>query len=369
MQNLGRQRCQIRRATERLPPPRRVFSRHDRFVRKQTRELPDAGPLPPRHRPTVPWRTLQYPNRSLTSGNSDGDRWGVVQFTRELLREPHLTSVPHRAWFGFSFEMPPATTVVYEARETNHTLVIGTAAAVDVKWIHRGRDRLYRHGLDQVAFFASDNEAHTRVIRSGEVPSSSYLLKIPRWQLIDLAGSDEADIPSDYPHLLPREDAVLRDCMVRLASTTGCGVTNDMGSKIAARALILRLIELLGGYAPDWHEDSSVFPLLAMNRIVEYIASHMHRHIGLVEIASLVGLSPSHCARKFRRTEGLSLERFVNRRRLVKALELLRNSSTPLSLVALDLGFCSQSHFTRLFSSQTGMTPAKYRKQFKPIVG
>jgi AraC-like DNA-binding protein len=285
------------------------------------------------------------------------------------MHDPHPTNAPHHSWFGFSFEMPPATTVTHEVRETNHTLVIGTAAAVDVKWIHRGCERLYRHGLDQVAFFASDNDAHTRVIRSGEAPSSSYLLKIPRWQLIDLAGSDEADMPSDYPHLMPREDAVLRDCMVRLASTTGCGVANDRGSEIAARALILRLIELLGGYAPDWHEDSSVFPLPVINRIVEYIDSHMHRHIGLVEIASLVGLSPSHCARKFRRTEGLSLERFVNRRRLMKALELLRNSSTPLSLVALDLGFCSQSHFTRLFSGQTGMTPAKYRKQFKPIVG
>ena len=238
-----------------------------------------------------------------------------------------------------------------------------------MKWVYRGCKTLYRHGLDQVAFFASDNEFHTRTIRTGEAPSSSYLLKIPKWQLIDLAGSDEADVPSDYPHLLPREDAVLRDSMVRLASMTGCGVATDMGSEIAARALVLRLIELLGGRAPDWHEDNSVFPTPICNRIVEYIDSHMHRHIGLVEIASLVGLSPSHCARKFRRTEGLSLERFVNRRRLMKALELLRNSSAPLARVALDLGFCSQSHFTRVFSSQTGLTPAKYRKQFKAIVG
>ena len=292
-----------------------------------------------------------------------------MQFTHGLLRKPHPTNMPHRAWFGFSFEMPPATTVTHEVRETSHTLAIGTAGAVDVKWIHRGCERLYRHGLDQVAFFASDNDFHTRTIRTGDAPSSSYLLKIPKWQLIDLAGSDEADMPSDYPHLLPREDAVLRDSMVRLASKTGCGVATDMGSEIAARALILRLIELLGGHAPDWHEDNSVFPTYILNRIVEYIDSHMHRHISLAEIASLVGLSPSHCARKFRRTEGLSLEPFVNRRRLMKALESLRNSSTPLARLAIDLGFCSQSHFTRVFSSQTGLTPAKYRKQFKAIVG
>jgi AraC family transcriptional regulator len=176
-------------------------------------------------------------------------------------------------------------------------------------------------------------------------------------------------MPIDYPHLMPREDAVLRDCMVRLACTTGCGVANDMGSEIAARALIVRLVELLGGHAPDWQEDLSVFPVPTMNRIVEYIDAHLHHHISLAQIASLVGHSPSHCARRFRHTEGLSLGRFVNRRRLAKALVVLRRDSIPLSQVALDLGFSSQSHFTRLFSALVGMTPAKYRKACKPTVG
>ena len=84
---------------------------------------------------------------------------------------------------------------------------------------------------------------------------------------------------------------------------------------------------------------------------------------------TLVGLSPSHCARKVRHKEGLSLGRFVNRRRLARALVVLRKDSTSLSQVALDLGFSSQSHFTRLFSTLVGMTPAKYRKTFTPTVG
>ena len=91
-------------------------------------------------------------------------------YSRAFAR-PHLTNMPHRAWFGFPLEMPPATTAVFEARETTHTLAIGTAGAVDVKWIHRGCERLYRYELDQVAFFASDNEVHKRTVRSGEAPS------------------------------------------------------------------------------------------------------------------------------------------------------------------------------------------------------
>ena len=292
-------------------------------------------------------------SRGLGRGSMDGSR---------------LSLLPHHSWFGFSFEMPPATKAAHQSRETNHTLVMVTRGAVDVQWIRRGCERLYHHGLEQVAFFASDNESHIRTIRSAATPSSAYLLTMPPRHLIGLAESDGVCAPSDYAHFMPREDLVLRECLMRLASTTGCGVSNEIGAEIMARRLVLRLVELLGGQAPDWHEDLSVFSHPVMKRILEHIDSRL-QDIGLEELASLYGLSPSHFARKVRHTEGLSLCRFINRRRLVKALVVLRDDATPVSRVALDLGFSSQSHFTRLFSDLTGMTPAKYRKQFRRSVG
>jgi len=79
-------------------------------------------------------------------------------------------------------------------------------------------------------------------------------------------------------------------------------------------------------------------------------------------------MSPSHFAKKFRQSTGLSLNRFVNRRRIIRSLETLK-TDVSLASIALDLGFASQSHFTRLFSHMTGMTPAKYQKSFKRTVG
>jgi AraC family transcriptional regulator len=146
-------------------------------------------------------------------------------------------------------------------------------------------------------------------------------------------------------------------------------VSRDPGAEIAARELVLRLVELLGGTRPEWADDAGVFSPACASRLVEYIDARLHAHIGLEELAALVGLSPSHCARKFHRTLGLSLGRFINRRRVAKALDVLRSDSTPLSRVALELGFSSQSHFTRLFSEATGITPARYQKRFKPTVG
>jgi AraC family transcriptional regulator len=44
-------------------------------------------------------------------------------------------------------------------------------------------------------------------------------------------------------------------------------------------------------------------------------------------------------------------------------MAMLEAGSTPLSQIALDLGFSSQSHFTRVFSDLTGFTPASFRRQ------
>jgi len=47
----------------------------------------------------------------------------------------------------------------------------------------------------------------------------------------------------------------------------------------------------------------------------------------------------------------------------------LQANSDTLAGIAHELGFSSQAHFTHLFSTLTGMTPAKYRKQFRRTVG
>jgi uncharacterized protein (DUF433 family) len=61
------------------------------------------------------------------------------------------------------------------------------------------------------------------------------------------------------------------------------------------------------------------------------------------------------------------LHRFVNRRRILRSLETLKND-VSLASVALDLGFSSQSHFAWIFSGLTGMTPANFRKSVKRTV-
>ena len=103
--------------------------------------------------------------------------------------------------------------------------------------------------------------------------------------------------------------------------------------------------------------------------LVGRIGEQLHTSPPVGEMGRLAGMSPSHCARTFPRSTGLIPQRFDDRRRIRRALAVLRDWSTPLADVSLRLGFSSQSHFTRLFSGLTGMTPARYRRQCKRTIG
>lgn len=164
-----------------------------------------------------------------------------------------------------------------------------------------------------------------------------------------------------------QRDTVLQRSLRALTCTCSCddGLCEDREE--AACSLVLRAAELLGAGMPDWHADLSHFSSPILDHLVATIDSKLKVPPTAGNLATLVGLSPGHFSRKFRNTTGLSLHRFINRRRIRGALSLLQDHSRPLAHVAIDLGFSSQSHFTRLFSDLTGMTPSRYQKQFRRI--
>ena len=81
----------------------------------------------------------------------------------------------------------------------------------------------------------------------------------------------------------------------------------------------------------------------------------------LGEVAAAVGVHPSHLARTFRATYGLTVGEYARRLRLDRARRLLASTDTPLALVAAEAGFVDQSHFTRAFRVYAGVTPGRYR--------
>lgn len=92
----------------------------------------------------------------------------------------------------------------------------------------------------------------------------------------------------------------------------------------------------------------------------------MHEHIGeklsLAALAARLGLSERSLNRRFHQATGLGPLAWLQQLRISQAKDLLRQSNLPISEVAWQVGITDASHFGRLFRSQVGMTPTRYRE-------
>ncbi len=98
--------------------------------------------------------------------------------------------------------------------------------------------------------------------------------------------------------------------------------------------------------------------------VLDYIAAHLDKTIKIEELASQVGLSAYHFARRFKVEFGVPPHSFVLDRRIDHAKELMSSTSQPLNNIAVDCGFSDQSHLTRVFKKRTGLPPGEFRRRF-----
>jgi len=91
-----------------------------------------------------------------------------------------------------------------------------------------------------------------------------------------------------------------------------------------------------------------------------------------LDIAALAGMahvSDAHFIRTFRATFGETPHRYLQRRRVERAMFLLRATDRSVTDVCLDVGFTSLGTFSRSFCAIVGEAPATYRRRgpIKPV--
>lgn len=101
----------------------------------------------------------------------------------------------------------------------------------------------------------------------------------------------------------------------------------------------------------------------AFRRVQDYVCARLHESIGLIELATLAGLSVRQFSRAFRATTGRSPARFVHDRRLELAKTMLLRSDVKLTEIAFACGFSHAQHFSNSFHRAIGMTPSAFRRR------
>lgn len=95
--------------------------------------------------------------------------------------------------------------------------------------------------------------------------------------------------------------------------------------------------------------------------ICDYISEHCTENITLEEVAQKAGFSKYHFSRLFKYFTNVSFYKYVNKKRIAYAENLLINPELSVTEVASLSGFDSLSSFIRMFKIIKGCTPTDFR--------
>jgi len=122
---------------------------------------------------------------------------------------------------------------------------------------------------------------------------------------------------------------------------------------------------LLQHYAGDKTRRTLLQPVVQpaskLTTIANYIQAHCDQNLSLAELAQQAQMSLHYFARSFKQAIGLSPHQYLIRCRIERAKSLLLRNDLPIIEIAQRLGFTDQSHLSRHFKQQTGITPQQWR--------
>jgi len=104
----------------------------------------------------------------------------------------------------------------------------------------------------------------------------------------------------------------------------------------------------------------------SMLRVRDTIDRDFAHDLDVEALARLAHLSPDHLIRTFRSVFGETPHRYLQRRRVERAMHLLRTTDLDVTEVCLAVGFTSLGTFSRLFSAVVGRSPSAYAAEGPP---
>ncbi len=210
---------------------------------------------------------------------------------------------------------------------------------------------------NQVIFFNEDEPYQiSHPIEGGD---SNLSIGIDAEALLELTPPDFLQIPGGAKFNRPRVrvDARTQALIALLRHSLVRGVIETL----EAESLTLTLIRRALGE----RSFSTVATHLGRQKLVDraklVLASDLGRRWTLAEIAREVGVSPVYLTQVFQLREGLPLYRYQLQLRLARALDLL-GEQRDLTVLALDLGFSSYSHFSTVFKQAYHQTPLEFQR-------
>jgi len=196
-----------------------------------------------------------------------------------------------------------------------------------------------------------------------DTPFDSLRFYVPQAALDEMA--DEAGIPR-VKGLRARpfggRDMIMYGFAQVLAGAMASpGDGSAMFCDYIALAFFAYIVRVYGGLPIKRFARGGLAPW-QLQRAYEFIDGNLSADPSISDVADQCGLSSGYFSRAFKCETGISPHRWLMKRRVERAKELLREEDSRLAEVAQVCGFVDQSHFARVFSKIEGCSPGRWRR-------
>ena len=190
-----------------------------------------------------------------------------------------------------------------------------------------------------------------------------------RRSMVDRVAEEYLGLDASRVELLPKlgfSDGLLEQLALALLDTARNDATSPSDGIYADHLVRLITMHLLRYHSTHATSKASVAVVgdaahARMSHVRDLIETALGEDLALERLAAEAGVAPHAFATAFTKAVGIPPYRYVILRRIERAKTLLRHTDLPISRIAYDTGFASQSHLATTFKRSVGQTPGAYR--------
>ncbi len=117
--------------------------------------------------------------------------------------------------------------------------------------------------------------------------------------------------------------------------------------------------DILSNIGPELFETLNVDHRIL--EVIRHVENHIQDSPTNGDLAKIANMATNSFSRLFRQQMNMTLHTFIMKRKIARSCELFLYTHKSIEEVAFDTGFADRYHFSRVFKSVTGTTPAVYK--------
>ncbi|MBN3959432.1 AraC family transcriptional regulator [Nostoc sp. NMS8] len=179
--------------------------------------------------------------------------------------------------------------------------------------------------------------------------------------LLQLVGQDFVGGSIELtPRFMSQQDVLIQGIFSSLRDELESGkIGGDLLIDSLKTTLAIHLLRNYCSTQPKLSSYSDGLSQRTLQKITDYIHEYLYQDLKLIELSAIAQLSPYYFLRLFKQRMGITPHQYILQCRIDKAKHLLQHSNLSIAEIATQTGFSDQSHLTKCFKGQVGVTPKK----------